>query len=122
MRNFLLNTYCNKNQNRQSPASKTVHICECCPSKLGLHPGMLPSLAYIIKLFKIIKTGLFMYVHCLLYVYLFCILRNWYFDTHLTSSLNLADLTFFIYNTSHNNFYNYFLPEYALFKFWNARF
>ena len=35
-----------------------------------------------------------MYVCFSLYVYLFYILTNWYFDTHLTSSLNLADLLF----------------------------
>ena len=72
---------------------------------------MLPILAYIIKLLKITKTGLLMYVYFLWYVFL-C------FNTHLTSSLNLADLPFFIYNPSHNNFYNfYFLYEYAFFEF-----
>ena len=35
-----------------------------------------------------------MYVYFLLYVYLFYILTNWFFNTHLTSSLNLADLPF----------------------------
>ena len=95
MRNFLSNiSYCNKDQNRQRPASKTMYICGFYPSKLGLHPEMLPSLAYIIKLLKIIKTGLLMYVYFLLYVYLFYILTNSYFHTHLTSSLNLADLLF----------------------------
>ena len=98
MKNFLLNTsYWNKNQNRHRPASKTVYICGFYPSKLGLHPEMLPSLAYIIKLLKITiktKTGLLMYVYFLLYVYLFYILTNWFFNTHLTSSLNLADLPF----------------------------
>ena len=95
MRHFLLNTsYCNKNQNRQRPASKTVYICGFYPSKLGLCPEMLPSLAYIIKLLKITKTGLLMHVYFLLYVYLFHMLTNWYFDTHLTSSLSLADLPF----------------------------
>ena len=92
MRNFLLNTYCNNNENRQSPVSKAMHICGFYPSKLGLHPEIFPSLAYIIKLFKITKKGLFMYIYCLLYVYLFFILTNWYFDTQLASSLNLADL------------------------------
>ena len=93
MRNFLLNTTCcNKNQNRQRPASQAVYSCGFYPSKLGLHPEILPSLAYIIKLFKITKKGLFMYIYCLLYVYLFFILTNWYFDTQLASSLNLADL------------------------------
>ena len=72
MRNFLLNTFCcNKNQNRQSTASKTVFICDFYQ-----------------------KTGLLMYVYFLLYVYLFYILTNWFFNTHLTSSLNLADLPF----------------------------
>ena len=94
MRNFLLNTYCNKNQNRQRPASKTMYTSGFYPSKLGLHPEMLPSLAYIIKLLKITKTDLLMYVYFLLYVYLLYILTNWYFETHLTSSLNLADLPF----------------------------
>ena len=94
MRNFLLNTYCNKNQNRQRPASKTMYTSGFYPSKLGLHPEMLPSLAYIIKLLKITKTDLLMYVYFLLYVYLLYILTNWSFDTHLTSSLNLADLPF----------------------------
>ena len=97
MRNFLLNTYCNKNQNRQRPASKTMYTSGFYPSKLGLHPEMLPSLAYIIKLLKITiktKTGLLMYVYFLLYIYLFNILRNWYFNTSLTSSMNLADLSF----------------------------
>ena len=95
MKNFLLNTsYWNKNQNRHRPASKTVYICGFYPSKLGLCPEMLPSLAYIIKLLKITKTGLLMHVYFLLYVYLFHMLTNWYFDTHLTSSLNLADLPF----------------------------
>ena len=95
MRNFLSNiSYCNKDQNRQRPASKSMYICGFYPSKLGLHPEMLPSLAYIIKLLKIIKTGLLMYVYFLLYVYLFYILTNSYFHTHLTSSLNLADLLF----------------------------
>ena len=46
MRNFLLNTsHCNKNQKRQRRASKAVYICGFYPSKLGLHPEMLPSLA-----------------------------------------------------------------------------
>ena len=98
MRHFLLNTsYCNKNQNRQRPASKTVYICGFYPSKLGLHPEMLPRLAYIIKRLKITiktKSGLLVYVYFLLYVYLFYILTNWYFNTHLTSSLNLVDLPF----------------------------
>ena len=95
MRKLLLNTsYCNKNKNRQRSASKSVCICGFYPSKLGLHPEMLPSLAYIIKLLKITKTDLLMYVYFLLYVYLLYILTNWYFDTHLTSSLNLADLPF----------------------------
>ena len=58
MRNFLLNTsYCNKNWNRQRPASKTVRVCGFYPNKLGMHPEMFPSLSYIIKLLKItIKT------------------------------------------------------------------
>ena len=111
MRNFPFTSYCNtsycnKNQNRQRAASKTVYICGFYTSKLGLHRQMLPSLAYIIKLLKITantKTGLLMYVYFLLYVYLFYILRNWYFNIHLISSLNLADLPFFIYNASHNN-------------------
>ena len=95
MRNLLLNTsYCNKNKNRQRSASKSVCICGFYPSKLGLHSEMLPSLAYIIKLLKITKTDLLMYVYFLLYVYLLYILTNWYFETHLTSSLNLADLPF----------------------------
>ena len=100
MKNFPLNTpYCNKNQNRQRAASKTVYICSFCPNKLGLHPEILPSVACIIKLLKITtttKTGLLMYIYLyfLLYVYLFYILTNWCFNTHLTSSLNLADLAF----------------------------
>ena len=94
MRNVLLNTYCNKNQNRQRLVSKTVYICGFYQSKLGLHPEILPSLACIIKLLKITKTDLLMYVYFLLYVYLFYILTNWFFNTHLTSSLNLADLPF----------------------------
>ena len=95
MRKFLLNTsYCNKDQNRQSPASETMYICRFYPSKFGLHPEMLPSLACIIKLLKTTiktKTDLLMYVYFLL---LFYILTNWYFNTHLTSCLNLANLTF----------------------------
>ena len=79
---------------KQRPASETVYIYGFYPSKLGPHPEMLPSLAHIIKLLKIIKTGFLMYVYFLLYVYLFYILTNSYFHTHLTSSLNLADLLF----------------------------
>ena len=100
MKNFPLNTpYCNKNQNRQRAVSKTVYICSFYPNKLGLHPEILPSVACIIKLLKITtatKTGLLMYIYLyfLLYVYLFYILTNWCFNTHLTSSLNLADLAF----------------------------
>ena len=49
------------------------------------------------------------------------VLTNWYLQiTNLTSSLNLADLPFFIYNASHKNFYNYFLSEYAIFDFWDV--
>ena len=43
-------------------------------SKLCLHPEMLSSLAYIIKLLKITtktKTGLLVYVYFLLHVYLY---------------------------------------------------
>ena len=80
MRNFLVNTsYCNKNQNRQRPFSKIEYIGGFYPSKIGLHPEMLPSLAYHIKLLKITiktKTGLLMYVFCCIYVYLFYILTN----------------------------------------------
>ena len=98
MRNFLLNiSYCNKDQNRQRPASKTMYICGFYLSKLGLHPEMLPSLAYIIKLLQITintETGSLMYIYFLLYVYLLYILTNWYFNTHLTSSPNLAHLPF----------------------------
>ena len=98
MRNFLSNiSYCNKDQNRQRPASKTMYICGFYPSKLGLHPEMLPSLAYIIKLLKIIiktKTGLLMYVFLVVCIFMFYILANWYFNNHLTSPLNLADLPF----------------------------
>ena len=97
MRNVLLNTYCNKNQNRQRLVSKTVYICGFYQSKLGLHPEMLPSLAYIIKLLKIIiktKTGLLMYVFLVVCIFMFYILANWYFNNHLTSPLNLADLPF----------------------------
>ena len=100
MRNFLLNTsYCNKNQNRQRPASKTVYISGFYPSKIGLRPEMLPSLTYIIKPLEITiktKTGLmyvYFFVAC---IFMFYILTNWYFNTHLTSSLNLADLLFFL--------------------------
>ena len=63
-----------------------------------------------------------MYVYFLWYVYLFNILTNWYFNTHLTSCLNLADLPFFIYNASHNDFYNYVLYECALFETWKVEF
>ena len=98
MRNSLLNTsYCNKNQNRRRLASKTVYICGFYPSKLALHPEMLPSIAYIIKLLKITiktKTVLLMYVYFLLYVYLFYILTSWYFNSYWTSCLNLAELPF----------------------------
>ena len=120
MRNFLLNTsYCNKNQNRQRPASKTAYICGFYQRKLGLHPEMLLSLAYIIKLHKITvktKTGLLMHSYFLLYVYL----TNWYFNTHLTSSLNLADFPFL--SIMPVIFYNYFLSELSLFEFWNLEF
>ena len=53
---------------------------------------------------------------------MFYVLAKWYFDTPLASSMNLADLLFFIYNASRNNFYNYFLCEYAVFDLWNAEF
>ena len=98
MRNLLLNTsYCNRNQNIQNPVSKTVYICGFYPSKLGLHPEMLQTLAYIIKLLKIIKRQKdknrlvdvrMFFVVC---IFMFYILANWWFNTHLTSSLNLAD-------------------------------
>ena len=102
MRNLLLNTsYCNKNQNIQNPVSRTVYICGFYPSKLGLHPEMLQTLAYIIKLLKITKRQKdknrlvddvrMFFVVC---IFMFYILANWWFNTHLTSSLNLADLPF----------------------------
>ena len=99
MRNLLLNTsYCNKNQNRQRPASKTVYVCACYPSKLGLHPKMLPSIAYIIKQLKNYNKDKNRFVDaCISFVvciFMFHILTNWYFNTHLTSPLNLADLHF----------------------------
>ena len=99
MRNFVLNTsYCNKNQTRQRPASKTVYVCGFYPSNLGLDNEMLPSLAYIIKLLKITtktKTGFLMYVYFFVVcIFIFYILTNWYFNTDLTPSLNLADLPF----------------------------
>ena len=43
-------------------------------SKLGLHPAILPSLAYIMKLLKItmkMNIGLLMRAYFLLYVYLY---------------------------------------------------
>ena len=50
-----------------------------------------------------------MCVYFLLHVYLFYILANWYFNTHLTSSLNLADLPFLfimpVTTISTNTFY-----------------
>ena len=70
------------------------------------------------------KTGFLMYVILVVYRYIYMsyVLTTWYFDTPLASSLNLADLPFFIYNVSQNNFHNYFLSEYAIFDFWNAEF
>ena len=99
MRNLLLNNfYCYKDQNRQRPASKTRYICGFYPSKTGLHPGKLPSLAYIIKLLKItIDTKKRLADVCIIFavcIFIFYILTNWYFNTHLTSSLNLVDLPF----------------------------
>ena len=99
MRNFVLNTsYCNKNQNTQSPASKSVYIFGFYQGKLCLHPEMLPSLAYIIRLLKTTiktKAGLLMHVYFfVLCIFMFYILTNWYLNTHLTSSLYLADLPF----------------------------
>ena len=95
-------------------------------SKLGLHPEMLPRLSYFIKLFEItmkMKIGLLKSAYfCYMYFYMFYALTKWYFDRPLASSLNLADLLFFIYNVSHNNFYNYFLSEYIIFDFWNVEF
>ena len=38
----------------------------------------------------------------------------------LTFSLILPNFPIFIYNVSHNNFYNYFISEYAILGFWNV--
>ena len=66
------------------------------------------------------KTNLLIYIYFLFYVYLFYILSNWYLQiTRLASHLNLADLPFFVYNASHNNFGNHFLSKYAI---WNGEF
>ena len=83
-------------------------------------------LAYIIKLLKITVTreiGLLMcaYLFCM-YIYMFYIFTKLYLHSPLASSLNLADLLVYIYNASHNNFYNYFLSEYVIFGFWNVEF
>ena len=49
---------------------------------------------------------------------MFYILTNWYFNTYLTSSLNLADLPFlFIIPVTTISTIAYFLSEYALFEF-----
>ena len=67
-----------------------MYICDFFPSKRDLHPEMLPSLAYIIKLLKITikaKTGLLMCLYFLLYVYLFYILTNWYYPFDYFSDL-----------------------------------
>ena len=80
---------------------------------------MLLSLAYIIKLHKITvktKTDLLMHSYFLLYVYL----TNWYFNTHLAFSLNLADFPFL--SIMPFIFYNYFLSELSLFEFWDLEF
>ena len=58
-----------------------------------------------------------MYIVCCMYIYMFYVITNWYFDTPLASSLNLADFPFFVYNTSHNNFYDYFFSEYTILDF-----
>ena len=95
----------------------SIYVALTQASKLGLHPAMLLSSAQIIELIKItikMKTGLLMCLCFLFHLYLYVL-----FSYKLTSSLNLADLPFFIYNTSHNNFFNYFLCEYAI---WNAEF
>lgn len=73
-------------------------LCICVAftqlSKLGLHPDMLLSLAYIIKLLKI-TTKMRMYIFCCIHMYIFCLLTNWYFDSPWASSLNLGDLRVF---------------------------
>ena len=67
-----------------------------------------------------------MYVCFSLYVYLFYILTNWYFDSHLTSSLNLADLLFLfimpVTTISTITLFLQLISEHALFEFWNAEF
>ena len=65
--------YCNRNQNRQRPVLKTMYICGFTQvNKVGLHPEMLLSFAYIIKLLEIkmkMKIGLLTYAYFFLYVY-----------------------------------------------------
>ena len=119
--------HCYRHQNKQRSALKLcIYMAYTQVSKLGLHPEMLPSLAYFIKLFEItmkMKIGLLKSAYfCYMYFYMFYALTKWYFDRLLASSLNLADLLFFIYNVSHNSFYNYFLSEYIIFDFWNVEF
>ena len=126
MRNILLNTsYCNKNQNRRRPVSKPVYICGFYSGKLGRHPEIFSSLAYTIKLLKITiktKTGLLMYVYFLLYLYLWSIFWQIGILIPIWLPLWINHSYLFIYNASHNNFYDYFLSEYALFEFWNVEF
>ena len=94
--------FCNRNKKRQRPASKIMYIYGfyLLVGKLGLHPEMVLSLACIIKLLNItiqMKTSLLMYAYFLLYVYLYVLCySNWYFDTTLASSLNLANLHFLV--------------------------
>ena len=107
MRNLLLNnSYCYNDQNRQRPASKTRYICGFYPSKTGLHPGKLPSLAYIIKLLKITidtkKACWCMYNFCCIYIYLLYS-DKLVFQYPFDFLSEFSRLTFFIYSASHNN-------------------
>ena len=59
------------------------------------------------------KTDLLVYVFFCMYIFMFHVVTNWYFDAHLTSSLTLADLPFL---------YQHFISEYAIFDFCNVDF
>ena len=63
-----------------------------------------------------------MHIFFCMYIHIIYVLTKWYFDTPLTSSLNLAGLLFYIYNAIQKNFYDYLLSEYAIFDFWNVEF
>ena len=92
------------------PQKLCISVAFTQGSKRGLHSEMLLSLAWIITTQNYNKDQNRLVCVCIFFVvciFMFYVLINWYFNTHLTSSL--ADLPFFIFT------YYHFLAEYAIF-------